>query len=102
MHPIMSDGPEPVDLDALRQRIDAIDTQILALVAERIQIVLQVGDYKRQRGMPVYDPERERALLDRLSSDPPTPLDGATVRRIFERLVDESRCLEQHHVKRTE
>lgn len=89
---------EPPDLDVLRDRIDAIDTQILELVAERIRIVLEVGNYKRARGIQVYDPARERALLERLSSDPPAPLDAATVRRIFERLIDESRRLEQHHV----
>jgi chorismate mutase len=89
---------DPPELDALRDRIDAIDTQILELVAERIRIVLEVGNYKRERGIQVYDPARERILLDRLSSDPPAPLDAATVRRVFERLIDESRRLEQHHV----
>jgi chorismate mutase len=60
--------------------------------------VLEVGDYKRQNAMPVYDPERERNMLERLSRAAPAPLDGDTVRRIFERLVDESRRLEQKHV----
>jgi len=82
----------------LREAIDALDHEILQLVAARIRVVLQVGDYKRARGLPVYDPSRERALLDRLAKAAPEPLDGETVRRIFERLVDESRRLEQHHM----
>lgn len=86
------------ELESLRQAIDQIDAQILKLLAERMRIVLEVGDYKRERGQKVYDPERERALLERLSKDPPWPLKAATVRRVFERLVDESRSLEQAHV----
>ena len=46
----------------------------------------------------VYDPVRERQLLDRLSKAAEPPLDGETIRRVFERLVDESRRIEQHHV----
>jgi chorismate mutase len=49
--------------------------------------------------MAVYDPDRERSLLARLSESAPEPLDATTVRRIFERLIDESRRLEQHHVQ---
>lgn len=84
----------------LREEIDSIDHQILELVAARIRVVLKVGDYKRARGMKVYDPERERELLERLSKAAPSPLDADTARRIFERLVDESRRLEQLHVRR--
>ena len=86
------------ELDELRRGIDAVDQQILRLLHERVRLVMQVGDYKRSRGIPVYDPERERALLDRLCRAAEPPLDAETIRRIFERLVDESRRIEQHHV----
>lgn len=85
------------ELETLRQEIDAIDRQILDLVAERVRVVLRVGEVKRRTGMPIYDPERERAMLDRLGELTRAPLDRATVRRVFERLIDESRRLEQHH-----
>lgn len=86
------------DLEALRRTIDDIDQRILTLVAERVRTVLAVGDHKRKKGLPVYDPERERRLIERLCHDPPSPLDAETVRRVFERLIDESRCIEQRHV----
>ena len=87
------------ELEVLRRAIDAVDQQLLALFAERARLVLAVGDYKRVRGLPVYDPAREREVLNRLSSAAPAPLDAETVRRLFERLIDESRRLEQHHVQ---
>jgi chorismate mutase len=88
------------ELEALRVAIDEVDRQMLDLIAERVRLVLAVGDVKRERNMPVYDPERERRVLDRLAAAAPPPLDGTTVRRIFERLIDEARRLEQAHVNR--
>jgi chorismate mutase len=89
---------QKLELDELRRGIDAVDQQILKLLHERVRLVMQVGEYKRERGIPVYDPARERALLDRLCKAAEPPLDADTIRRIFERLVDESRRIEQHHV----
>lgn len=88
-----------VDLDALRTAIDEIDLRLLALLAERMHVVLAIGEYKREHGLPIYDPERERSKLERLARAAPRPLDGDTVRRVFERLIDESRRLEQHHIE---
>jgi chorismate mutase len=90
--------PSDPELETLRQAIDDLDRQILQLVAERVKVVLKVGDYKRRRSLAVYDPDRERAMIERLIQAAPQPLDAETVRRIFERLIDESRRLEQHHI----
>lgn len=85
------------DLAGLRKAIDAVDSRLLELMAERIRLVLAVGAYKAKHDLPIYDPERERQLLERLTRSPPEPLEPDTVRRIFERLIDESRTLEQRH-----
>lgn len=89
------------ELDTLRIAIDAVDQRISELLAERVRLVLAVGEYKRKHGLAVYDPERERSVLDRLAKAAKPPLDGDTVRRVFERLIDESRRIEQHHVQRS-
>lgn len=86
------------ELAELRDAIDSLDRQILELVAQRVEVVLKVGDYKRARALRVYDPARERDVLDKLSAACRSPLTKETVRRIFERLIDESRRLEQLHV----
>lgn len=87
--------PAP-ELEALRRRIDELDVRILQLVAERVKVVLAVGQFKRDHQIAAYDPERERSMLERLCGEAPEPLDAGTVRRIFERLIDESRRIEQH------
>jgi chorismate mutase len=84
------------ELETLRAAIDAVDAEILALVAKRIGLVLQIADFKRGQSLPVYDPVRERAVIERLISLAPATLDAQLVRRVFERIIDESRRIEQH------
>ncbi len=90
------DDPE---ISQLRLQIDDVDLRILGLLTERVRYVLAVGDHKRKKGLGVTDPERERRLLDRLASEVEAPLDAATVRRIFECIVTESRRIEHEHVQ---
>ncbi len=87
---------ESPDLETLRSAIDDVDAEILSLVAKRIGLVLQVADCKRSRDLPIYDPSRERAVIERLIGLAPEYLDAQLVRRIFERIIDESRRIEQH------
>jgi len=84
------------ELDALRRAIDDVDRRLLDLIAERVRIVLEVGDFKRRRSLPIYDPERERTMIEQLIQIAPKPLNPQLVRRIFERVIDESRRIEQH------
>jgi chorismate mutase-like protein len=89
------------ELEALRRQIDAVDEKILELVAQRVELVLRVGELKRLSGAAIYDPERERRVLERLAHQAVPPLDRETVQRVFERLIDESRRLELAHALRT-
>ena len=86
-------------LEELRREIDHIDDEILKWVALRLERVLAVGDHKREHHLELYDPERERRILERIASRAPAPLDPQSVRRIFERLIDESRHAEQKRMR---
>ncbi len=85
-------------LNQLRTAIDEIDQRMLQLLAERVKLVLQVGELKREFGVKVYDPERERRVLERIARAAPAPLNPEVARRVFERIIDESRSQEKHHV----
>lgn len=52
-----------VELNYLREQIDAVDKQMLDLLAQRLHLVEQVGEVKSAHGLPIYDPEREAAML---------------------------------------
>lgn len=89
------DKPVPPEVEGLRRRIDAIDDQLMRLLNSRSACAVEIGRVKRQLGMAVYQPGREVWILDRVTSNNPGPLDGGAVKRVFERIIDESRGLER-------
>lgn len=50
-------------LSQLRDKIDAVDKQILELLEQRLNLVAQVGEVKSEHGVPIYAPDREAAML---------------------------------------
>ena len=59
---------EAVSLAILRQRIDEVDRQLVALFTERMDISAGVAQYKREHGKPVFDAVREREKLMAISA----------------------------------
>lgn len=86
---------EPAEIGAWRQRIDTIDEQLVRLLNSRSACAVEIGRLKRRLGLPVYSPEREAWILERVMRDNPGPLEPTAVRRVFERIIDESRRLER-------
>lgn len=55
----VSDHPEVVsELDKFRHKVDLLDTQIIELLAERFGVIDQIGEYKKERNLAVYQPDR--------------------------------------------
>ncbi|MCK8082736.1 bifunctional chorismate mutase/prephenate dehydrogenase [Vibrio sp. 1CM24A] len=52
-----------VELNELRDQIDAVDKQMLDLLAQRLALIEKVGEVKSEHGLPIYVPEREAAML---------------------------------------
>jgi len=84
-----------MDISHWRKRIDEIDAQLAKLLSERSHCVIEIGKIKRQKQLPVYDPEREKEILERLLRDNRGPLENEALKRLFERILDESRRVER-------
>ncbi len=57
--------PEAIsELDEFRQKIDLVDTQIIELLADRFQMIKQVGEYKREHNLAVYQPNRWHNVME--------------------------------------
>jgi chorismate mutase len=54
------------DIKQLRREIDAIDEQIMLLLAERVKVCEAVGTSKKTRGLPVHDAKREEEIFQRV------------------------------------
>jgi len=50
------------NLNVLREKISAIDEQILMLLGERVNIAKEIGKIKREKGKPITDREREKQV----------------------------------------
>lgn len=60
----IDEHPEALtELEQLRQKIDLLDTQLIEMMAERFQIVNQVGEYKREHNLAVFQPGRWQDVM---------------------------------------
>ncbi|MBO3700049.1 bifunctional 3-deoxy-7-phosphoheptulonate synthase/chorismate mutase type II [Roseivirga sp. E12] len=57
--------PEAIsELDEFRQKIDLVDTQIIELLSDRFQMIKQIGEYKREHNLAVYQPNRWHDVME--------------------------------------
>ena len=56
-----------MDIQQLRNEIDAVDDSLVKLFSQRMELSAQVADYKRENNMPILAPAREREILARVA-----------------------------------
>ncbi|HEX4406322.1 MAG TPA: chorismate mutase [Polyangia bacterium] len=83
--------PDNSELGSLRVQIDAVDDQILALLDRRAEVVRRVGEIKRERRETFHVPQRERAVLERLTNAAKGAFPREAVRPVFREIM--SACL---------
>ncbi len=93
--PLPSDPTAADDLGPWRDRIDAIDEAVIHLLNERAVYAAEIGAIKHRLGIAVYAPAREEDVLQNVLRASAGPLPAASVRRLFERIIDETRALER-------
>ncbi len=86
-------SPAPA-LAALRERIDAIDRELLSLINRRAAVAQEVGKLKRAEGSAVFRPDREAQVIDGLKQYNPGPLPQASVAPIWREIMSACRSLE--------
>lgn len=84
-------------LAPLRVRIDELDEKIIKLLNERAGIVIEVGQVKRASGeaVPIYAPDREQAVMQKIRDANAGPLPDACVQAIWRELMSGSFALER-------
>ena len=84
------------DLSDWRAEIDALDRQLVELLNQRARSVLGLAPLKRARGVPVHEPNRERAVLENIAASNSGPLGNESLERIFEAVIREMRAMQRH------
>jgi len=82
------DAPQDPVVIAARERISAVDAEILEAVNRRVALVAELHAHKRAQGYPMRDPARERALIDTLSENNPGPISAQRLAELYGLLLD--------------
>lgn len=83
------------ELARLREAIDRVDEVLVRLLNQRAKYAIEIGEVKAVLGAPIYAPEREKEVLQHVERTSDGPLAADAVRRLFERVIDESRRIER-------
>src|SRR5438876_7274591 len=87
-----------MDIADWRKQIDEIDRKLVELLGQRAQAVHQIGRLKSAVGLPVYEPDREKIVLENAKSANHGPLPDRDLIRIYERIVDVMRQSEMEQL----
>ena len=79
----------------LRRRIDDLDELLVRTLSARAACALEIGRQKKLLGLEIYQPSREADVIAHVQRINPGPLNAASIKRLFERIIDEARRLER-------
>src|SRR5437660_2638868 len=98
----MAKGRQPtgpnMDIADWRRKIDEIDQQLVDLISRRAQAAHEIGKLKRGGGLPIYEPDREAAVIAHAIGINPGPLADADLKRIYERIMDVMRQIQVEEI----
>ena len=83
-----------MDLSDWRARIDTVDQLLVDLLNRRMRYALAIGDIKRQQDQQIFDPKREKEVIDAIKEYNQGPMTSQAIEEIFARIMREARELE--------
>jgi chorismate mutase len=101
--PLRVKSSDAKSLEACRQQIDALDTELVRLLNQRAAIACEIALVKVAFGLPAYDGKREDEVLARVAEKSTGPLAEQSITAIFRSIIQETRRLgtekmEEHRV----
>lgn len=82
-------------LDEARKEINNIDSEIVSLLERRFNVVLNVGQYKKENNLPVLDEEREKKVIKNCISKLNNKDFSKSVEEIYKQIMDSCKDLEK-------
>lgn len=84
-----------MNIKELRNQIDQIDSQILKLMNQRIDIVLKIGELKSKNNDKIYVPHREKEIIERLQNQNKGLFPNSVLANIYREIISACRALEE-------
>lgn len=83
-----------MDLNFARNEINKIDKEIVFLLEKRFNVVIEIGKYKKENNIPVYDEEREKTVVNNCISYLENKNYSKSIEDIYKQIMDSSKMLE--------
>jgi len=87
-----------MDISDWRKKIDDLDRKMAALLNERANAAAEIGRLKRNTKLPIYEPEREKAVIANVQRASTGPLTARDLAQIYERIMDVMRSIQKHEI----
>ncbi len=87
-----------MDIADWRRKIDEIDRKLVQLISERAHAAHEIGRLKKDIGMPIYEPDRERTVFNNACQANKGPLADRDLLRIYERIMDVMRAIQKEEI----
>lgn len=79
-----------MNLEEIRKKIDFLDENITKLLVERMEITKQVAEFKKENNLPIFQPEREQKVLEKVSALAGEEY-GFYIAEIYKSMMDQSK-----------
>ncbi len=83
------------DLKDLRDSIDSLDQEIVDKIQARAKLASQIGEIKRAKGEPIYRPDREKDVYEKIKRINPGPLPDSAMTSIYREIMSASIAIEK-------
>lgn len=87
-----------MDIADWRRQIDEIDRKLVELLSQRAKAAHEIGKLKRDLKMPIYEPDREKAVFENARQVNRGPLPDRDLQRIYERIMDVMRAIQREEI----
>ena len=82
------------DIKTIREKIDMIDREIFQLLINRLNAVTDIGEIKKQEGLPILDEGREQAIYNKIDSLF-SEKEATFLKNIYQSIITESKKAEE-------
>ena len=87
-----------MDINEWRKKVDELDVLLVDLLNERTKIAQEIGRLKRDSGMAVQEPDRERLVLQNVSRANRGPLPNRELCSIYEHIIAVMRNVQKESI----
>ncbi len=88
-----------MDIADWRKKIDEVDRKLVELINQRAAAAREIGKLKNNTNLPIYEPEREKRIIENVKAANRGPLPDSEIQHVFERIIDVMRKLQQMEIQ---